>query len=132
MKNIILEPKSNVEKSLLETIQGYKEAYLTIHFINPLLKTLGYTKIDYHGGPYEEGKDIICWGSDELEHTVLAVTQVKKFKPTAKSSGGQNFSEVVNQLQQAIEKKIPNVDGLKYLPTIVYFITPFQVDTRAL
>ena len=132
MKNIIIEPKSSVENSLLETIQGYKEAYLTLNFINPLLKTLGYNKIDYHGGPYEEGKDIICWGTDELENTILAVAQVKKFKPTARSSGGENFSEVVNQLQQAIEKKVPNVDGLQYLPSIVYFITPFQVDTRAL
>nr|WP_320191394.1 hypothetical protein [uncultured Desulfobacter sp.] len=60
------------------------------------------------------------------------MVQVKKFKPSPKASDKNSFSEVVTQLQQASEKKIPNADGVKYSPEKVYFITPFPLEVRAL
>jgi signal transduction histidine kinase len=108
------------------------ERELTTKVLKPLLYSLGYDKVDYHGGSYEEGKDLICWKRDELDQVELCVAQVKKVRPSAAASDSQNFSEIVNQLQPATEKRVPYVDGQEYLPSIVYFITPFQVDTRAL
>lgn len=119
-------------EKILKSLQSYKELYLTKEFIIPLFKSIGYQKVDDHGGPYEEGKDIICYKENEFAKIEFTVIQVKKYKPTARSSGKKAFSEIVNQLQQASEKKIPHLDGNEYYPTNIYFITPYEIDTRSL
>ena len=134
------KPRRSTEKernkqhdSALEVkIQQLTEYDLTIELLIPLFHALGYPKIDYNGGPYEEGKDIICWRKDEFEDLELLVCQVKKYKPTAAASDNNSFHEVVSQLQQACEKKVPYTDGNKYKPNKIIFITPYSVDARAL
>ena len=126
VKKIIAHP-------LTEKLILLKEEDLTKKVIMPILKAIKYSKVEYYGGVYEEGKDIICWGIDEFDHTILAVAQVKKYRPTAAASDKQSFSEVITQLQQCCEEKVPNInDGKKYMPTKVYFFTPYPIDTRAL
>lgn len=117
---------------LMEKLTKLKENELTQKTLIPLFRALGFDKVDYHGGPYEEGKDTICWRSDELGLLEVAVAQVKKFKPSPSASSKESFTEVVSQLQQCIEKEIPSTEGLSYKPSIVYFVTPYQIDTRAL
>ena len=119
-----------IEDTVLIKLQKYDEKFLTENILIPLLCSLGYYKVDYHGGPYEEGKDLICWRNDELGQTELAVAQVKRYKPSARASDNQSFMEVVNQLEVASETPVPFTDGQPYTPTIVYFITPYQVETR--
>lgn len=120
-------------KSLIEKkLQSLSEHEFTTDILIPLFQAIGYTKVDYHGGPYEGGKDIICWKKDEFNDTELMVCQVKKYKPTAKASDNKSFMEVVNQLQQASEKNIPNADGIEYKPNKVYFVTPYSLDARSL
>jgi hypothetical protein len=121
-----------IEDTVLIKLQKFDEKFLTENILIPLLCSLGYYKVYYHGGPYEEGKDLICWRNDELGQTELAVAQVKRYKPSARASDNQSFMEVVNQLQVASETPVPFTDGQPYTPTIVYFITPYQVETRAL
>mgnify|MGYP001283821305 CR=1 FL=1 len=115
-----------------QKIQEISEYDFTQSILIPLFKALGYSKVDYTGGPYENGKDIICWGKDKFDNIDLMVCQVKKYKPTARASDKKSFMEIVNQLQQASEKEIPNIDGQAYKPNEVCFVTPYQVDNRAL
>jgi len=117
---------------ILQKLQQYAENDLTKEFLVPLLRKMKYDRVEFYGGPYEGGKDIICWTTDELGKTELAVAQVKMYKPSARASDGKAFSEIVNQLQSASEKAVPHVDGTQQVPSTVYFITPYQVDTRAL
>lgn len=119
-------------EKMQENLIRLSEKRLIDEVIIPLFRTFGYEKIDFYGGPYEKGKDLVCWRKDELDRIELGVVQVKKYKPSAKSSGGNTFSEVVNQLQQASETEIPNIDGKKYLPSNIYFVTPYTVTTRSL
>lgn len=117
---------------VLTRLQELSERKLTLDVLISLIRTFGFEKIEHHGGSYEEGKDIICWRTDELGLVELGVAQVKKYQPTAKSSDHRSFGEIVTQLQQAAERSVPNVDGSTYYPSLIYFITPFPVETRAL
>lgn len=119
-------------KKLLNRLQEITEQELTLNLLMPLFYALRYERVDYHGGQNEGGKDIICWRKDEIEDIELAVAQVKKYKPTAKAGDKRSFGGIITQLHQAAEKKVPNLDGQQYLPSKLFFITPFEIDTRAL
>ena len=118
--------------STLKILQKFSEKSFTIEILVPLFYAFGFEKVDYHGGPYEEGKDLIFWRYDELGLVELAVAQIKKYKPSAKASDNKSFMEIINQLQCAFENPVPHLDGKNYLPSIVYLITPFPIETRAL
>ena len=118
--------------TLMTKLQGLSERCLTTKVLVPLFNALGFDKVDYHGGPYENGKDLICWKTDELGCIELAVAQVKKYQPTSAASDTRCFGEIITQLQQASETPVPNINGQKFYPSMIYFITPFQIETRAL
>lgn len=125
--------KKNPDEVLIQKLSELDEFTLTRDILMPLMRKLGWVRVDYYGGAYEKGKDIICWRLDELDLAELGVVQVKKFRPSGRASDERSFMEVVNQLLQAVEKKVPNLDdGTEYLPSTVYFITPFSIQTRAL
>lgn len=127
-----LNDHTSIKDIALTNLQALTEADLTKRFLVPLFKNFGFDRVDYYGGQYEGGKDLICWRNDELKMVELAVVQVKKYKPTVPSADTKSFSEIVTQLQQASEKKIPNIDGIEYQPSLLYFVTPYTIDTRAL
>lgn len=124
--------KPELEEKALAYLQGLSEQALTCDILIPLMRALGFERIDYHGGPYEGGKDLICWRTDELGDAELAVAQVKRYRLTPKALSSRSFMGVVNQLQQATEQRVPGTDGQVHVPRIVYFITPHMVDARSL
>lgn len=52
--------------SLSIKLQTISENQLTREIIIPLLKTLGFDKTEFFGGPSEEGKDIVFWGKGSV------------------------------------------------------------------
>lgn len=121
-----------MEQVVLNSFKAMKENDFSKQVLVPLMYKLGWEKVVFHGGPYEGGKDIICWKKDEIDESILGVVQVKKIKISAKASSKNSLMEVVNQIQQAMETYVPNEDGKKYKPSIVYFFTPYEVDARTL
>ena len=113
-------------------LQALTELELTQRVLIPLFEAMGYSKADYHGGPYEGGIDLILWKKGDFDITELSVAQVKKWKPSARASDPHNCMEVITQLQQAATATVPHADKQRYRPATVYFITPYQIDTRAL
>ncbi len=118
--------------SQLLALQQMPEHEFTQRVMVPLLKALGYDPVDVHHGPDEGGKDLICWQHDELGDLALTVVQVKRFRLARRARSDKSFSEVVNQLAQCVETKVPFTDGKSYRPSAVYFVTPYVVDTRTL
>jgi hypothetical protein len=117
---------------LLIQLQQLSERDLTRDVIEPLLLTFGFSRIDSHGGPYEGGKDVIAWRTNELGEPELAVVQVKLGAPSARADSSRSFAGLLTQLQQAAEQPVQHIDGKTYLPTHIYFFTPEPVDTRTL
>jgi hypothetical protein len=58
--------------------------------------------------------------------------QVKRYKPSKVAADKHSFSEIVTQICQCIETPVPYTDGNTYLPSLVYFVTPYAVDTHTL
>ena len=119
------------EDILLGKLQAMSEAEFTELSLIPLFKSMGY-KVDYHGGPAEGGKDLICRKGGDFGFDEISVVQVKKTTASAAAGKSNSFSGIVTQLQQAVEKKVPSLSGISQLPSHVYFITPYEIDTRTL
>jgi hypothetical protein len=125
----MVEPR---KQRILEKIQSMSETDFTKAVLIPLFEAMGY-RVDYHGGPNERGKDLICFKEGEFGDQEITAVQVKKTKPTSVASDVRNsFSEIITQLQQAAEEAIPLLSGLYQKPNRVYFITPYEIDVRAL
>ena len=120
------------DSELLSILQTMQENDLLRQILVPLFRSFGYPIVDFHGGPDEQGKDIICWKRDTLDEIELAVVQTKRYKPSRCASDKQSFGEVVTQLCQCLETPVPNTDGNEYRPSAVYFVTPYELETRTL
>lgn len=120
------------EEEIMSKLQSIKENEFTQEILVPLFFALQYERVEFFGGPGEEGKDLVCWKRGEIGDVELTVAQVKRFRPTSQARDTKSFSEIVTQLSQAVEKPLPYLDGVEYLPEKVYLITPFRVDTAAL
>ncbi|OJZ08217.1 hypothetical protein [Sphingobacterium sp. 40-24] len=119
-------------QKLLKKIQSISENKLTVELIIPLLEVLGYKKVEFNGGVYEDGKDIILWYDDRFENTKVSVAQVKHFKLSNKASGNDSLQTVVNQLENCIKKPILYTDKKKYLPTEIILISSYPINTNTL
>jgi hypothetical protein len=125
------KPPLTRHEVLLSKFQNFSEADFTHFVLEPLFKALGY-HVDYHGGPAEGGKDLICRKGGDFGFQEVAVVQVKKMTPSAAVGKSNSFAGVVAQLEQALEKMVPSLSGTLQCPNNVYFITPFEIDTRTL
>ncbi|MBD1421217.1 NACHT domain-containing protein [Sphingobacterium chuzhouense] len=122
----------NTTKKLLKKIQSVQENKLTRDVIIPLLETLGYKKVEFNGGVYEEGKDIIMWDEDRFGEIKVSVAQVKHFKLSSKASGNDSLQTVVNQLENCIKKPILNVNKKTYRPSEIILISTYPISTNTL
>lgn len=119
-------------KLLLNKLQKMKENDVTRNVIIPLLETLGYQKVEFYGGPSEEGKDIVCWEVDRFGDIRLIVAQVKHFKFSNKASDTISIQTIVNQLQNCLARPLLYTDKTPYLPSEVFLITTYPIDTKTL
>ncbi|HEX3125785.1 MAG TPA: hypothetical protein VH394_00495, partial [Thermoanaerobaculia bacterium] len=122
----------DIDATLLGKLQALNERELTFDILMPILKTLGYVRVEYHGGATEEGKDLVCWREDEFGDPELTVMQVKKFKLSRRAADTKSLSEIVTQLSQCYEKSIGYIDGQRYRPSIVYLASPYAIDSQVL
>jgi hypothetical protein len=54
-----------------ESISKLKEEPLQKTVLMPLFKGMGFKDVfQYHGGPLEQGKDIVMWKADDLGNRV--------------------------------------------------------------
>ena len=121
-----------MQEIVLNSIKNMREDDFTKDILIPLFYKLGYEKVIYNGGVNENGKDIICWKTDEIGDKEVTTVQVKMKDLSTSSSSNSSFSTVINQLHQASEEAIKNEDGLEYLPSVVYYISPVIIRTREL
>jgi hypothetical protein len=118
--------------SLALKLQAIPENQLTRDIIIPLLKSLGFDKAEFFGGPSEEGKDIVFWEKDRFDDNKLYVAQVKHFKFTNAAADERGLQTIVNQLTQCFLRKLPYTDLTMHLPSEVHLITSYPVDTKTL
>lgn len=121
-----------IQAELIAYFISLTEADFTKKVLKPIFEHMGYQPVDYYGGRDEGGKDLICWKKDEFDDKHVTVVQVKKTSPSAAAAKNNSFGGIITQLQQAKEQRVASLDGVERLPDSVYFITPYEIDTRAL
>lgn len=119
-----------IKENLLKKLQNMREDDFSKEIIVPLLKKMGFHFADFYGGPFEHGKDIIAYKSDDFSGIEITVCQSKKFKGNLSSNRSQ-FNEIITQLRLCIEKPVACHDGIRRKPSKVLFITPFSIASRS-
>jgi hypothetical protein len=116
----------------LSLLQAMREDDLTRNVLAPLFGKLGYVDVHFHGGPYEQGKDLIAFKHEAFGRISVLVAQVKRFRSSRSAATSRQWGEIVHQLRQALIKPIPCKDGQERTPATVAFITPYPIDVRLL
>ncbi len=120
------------KQALFNRIQKMHEDDFSRDVVIPLLQKIGYQFTDFHGGAYEQGKDIIAYKSNEFDEIEITVVQSKMLRTQRTAKSSIKFGEIAHQLRMCLSKKIPCSDGIERLPTKVLLITPFEISTRHL
>lgn len=126
---------SNEETNLnlyLKAIQALKEDDFSRKILKPLFESMSFTRVDFTGGAYESGKDLIASIEVPLRGTMLYVIQTKKIGLNANTSEKNVLSSLITQLRQCFTKKISLHNGLSKIPDAVYLASPFQINQRLL
>lgn len=116
----------------LSTIQKMKEDDFSKKVLKPLFESMGFYRVDFVGGPYEQGKDLIALYKVPLKGDSIYVIQTKKIGEKANTSEKAILSDLITQLRQCITKKIKLHNGEEKKPDYVYLATPYQISNRLL
>jgi hypothetical protein len=115
----------------LSALQSLKEDDLSQRVIKPLFESMGCYRVDFHGGAYEGGKDIIAYTKAPLgDH--ISVVQTKKIGDGKATSDKSIIGNLIFQLQQCYLKDIPLHNGKTKKPDSVILATPYKVSSRLL
>ena len=117
---------------IAKKLQSIPENKLTTTIIIPLLEKMGYLKVEFNGGPNEQGKDIILWEKNRFDSIEVTVAQVKHFKFNNTAASSRSFQGVVNQLQNCISTPLRFIDQKTYFPQKTLLISSYEIDTATL
>ena len=123
---------SELIRQVKSKIQDLPENTLTNEYIIPLLKKLGFYKVEFYGGVSEKGKDILCWEKNKLGEIQLSVAQVKHFKTTNVASDSRSLQTIINQLGACFTDPLLFDSNFSYLPFEAYLISSYDIDTKTL
>lgn len=115
----------------LHALQSLKEDDLSQRIIKPLFESMGCYRVDFHGGAYEEGKDIIAYTRAPLEDHV-SVIQTKKIGDGKATNDKVIIGNLIFQLQQCYLIDIPLHNGKVKKPDSVILASPYKVGSRLL
>lgn len=118
------------KRLLLLKLQAMREDDFSRDIVIPLMLKLGFHKVEFNGGVYEKGKDIIAYQANPFGDDDLTVIQVKKFRSRRNLQARQAWQEIVYQLRQCKDKPVATLDGTYKYATHVLLLTPFQVESR--
>lgn len=113
----------------LKALQSLKEDDLSRIILVPLFEAMGCYRVEFHGGPYEYGKDIIAYYKTPIDE-YLYVIQTKKIGEGSDNSDKSIMPTLALQLQQCFLKELPSVSGKSRRPDKVFLATPYKITTR--
>lgn len=115
----------------LEALQALKEDDLSEKIIKPLFESSGCYRVDFHGGPYEKGKDLIAYLKTPIEDHIIVI-QTKKVGDGKATNDKVLIGNLLFQLQQCYLKAIPLHNGKSKKPDSIVLATPYKINSRLL
>lgn len=121
---------SELQKQLNALKKLHEDDFTSI-VVKPLFEAMGYNRVDFNGGPYERGKDLIAQISipPQIKPTVVYV-QSKKIGDILNTKGCAKFTSLLHQLRQCLLGEITTVTGEQLKAGHVYLACPELATNR--
>ena len=109
-----------------------RENDFTNTVLMPLFMSFGYEKVEFYGGSYENGKDLICWKRDSWGDVEMTVGTSKMLQTNWKAQIAKSLRRNGCPNMSGRRDPTPYSDGQMYKPIQVNIVTPYVIDTRVL
>lgn len=114
-------------------MQNYSEDDFTKEILKPLFESMGFDRVEFHGGSYERGRDLIASSPIPGPKDKEYVCYVQSKKLDKKNRLAYNdLSRLIRQLKQAKSKGYRRNDGSLVKPDLVYIAVPNKITQRFL
>ncbi|MBS3796141.1 NACHT domain-containing protein [Pseudoalteromonas sp. BDTF-M6] len=121
---------SELQKQL-NSLKALHEDDFSKLIIKPLFEAMGYQRVDFNGGPFERGKDLIAQirVPPQTKPTVVYI-QSKKIGDIQNTKESAKFTSLTHQLRQCLTGKITTVTGDELKADRVYLACPELASNR--
>lgn len=118
------------QQLFLKAMQRMHEDKFSKLIIKPLFEAMGCYRVDFFGGAYEEGKDIVAFYQAPFGKSITYAIQSKKIGNGKGTEDKELLSKLILQLHQCFVKGIKLHDGSEVIPNEIYIASPFQISLR--
>jgi DNA replication protein DnaC len=121
----------SVNRNYLNALINLGEDVFTRDIIKPLFESMGYDKVDFNGGPYERGRDLIAQRKiPPKKENYIVYVQSKKIGSIQNTSTAAKLSTLIHQLRQCCLGKLTDFEGKQIQPSEVYMACPETISSR--
>lgn len=121
---------SNTTK-YLDALRTFREDDFSRSILKPLFEAMGFDRVDFNGGPYEKGRDLIAQRRMPPKRGwQVTYIQSKKIGNIQNSSSAAKLSQLIHQLRQCCLGETINSEGERITPADVILACPEQISNR--
>ncbi len=123
--------EDTVIEKYIKALISLKEDDFTKEILKPLFEAMGYERVDFNGGSYERGRDLIAQRRIPPRKEMYTVyVQSKKIGNIQNTSGAAKLSQLIHQLRQCCTTGILDFEGHKIYPNEVLLACPEKITPR--
>lgn len=120
-----------VNEKYLSALCEMHEDDFTKKILKPLFEAMGYKRVDFNGGPYERGRDLIAQRKiPPRESMHVTYIQSKKIGKNQNTESAAKYTKLVHQLRQCCTEEITDMEGNKLKADEIYIASPEQITNR--
>lgn len=121
----------SVNSRYIKKLCEMKEDDFTKEIIKPLFESMGFEKVEFNGGPYERGRDLIAQRRMPPKREMyLVYVQSKKIGNSQNVNDSAKISSLIHQLRQCCKKGVTDHEGKTVYPDDVYLACPENLSNR--
>jgi hypothetical protein len=115
----------SLNEKYIRALCALKEDDFSREILKPLFESMGYERVDFNGGPYERGRDLIAQRRIPPNKEMYVVyVQSKKIGDIQNTKDAAKLSQLLHQLRQCCTGEITNSEGQRITPSQVYLACP--------
>lgn len=123
---------STLRRAQLDALAEFKEDDFTKTFLVPLFEAMGFERVEFHGGAYEQGRDLIAVMTQQPGNRKRVVYVQSKKIGKQNTASGALITTLGHQLRQAALVGFKGLDGTTYKPQEIYLACPEVITNRFL
>jgi hypothetical protein len=121
----------SLQRKYLNALGKMTEDDFTRSILKPLFESMGYFRVDFNGGPYERGRDLIAQMRIPPRKTPsITYVQSKKLDEKQKVNESVKISQLLHQLRQCKNEGVIGFEGERLFPETIYLASPTQMTSR--